>query len=171
MSQAGIAKITDQILPPDVPTIFVTNSGTAIPIGNILEILGAGGATTSGVGNVVTINVTASGFTWNVVTSATNPNQLVAENGYITEGSSLVTFLLPLAPAIGATFKIFSYTSRFQIIPNGAQNMVIGSVTGIAGASGTVTSNSPGDMITFTYLGSNTFQSEAPQGTFTVVTS
>ena len=115
--------------------------------------------------------MSGTGFTWNTVTSVGNPHQIISENGYVCAGAILVTFLLPLAPAVGDTFKIFSYTSRFQIIPNGGQNMVVGSVTGIAGASGTVTSNSPGDMVTFTYMGGNIFQSEAPQGTLTVVTS
>jgi len=171
MSQAGLLHVTDSVLPPDVPLIFQGNSGSGSAVGNVFEILGAGGATTSVVGNVMTITFVSSGFTWNVVTSATNPNQIIIENGYICNGASLVTFLLPLAPAIGDTFKIFSHTARFQIIPNGGQNMVIGAATGISGATGTATSNSPGDEITFTYMGTNTFQSEGPQGTITLVTS
>lgn len=173
MSQAGILKVADSILPPDVPTSFVTDSGTATPIGNVIEIFGGAGVTTSAPGstNIIQITGTSTGFTWNVVTSAspTNPVQLVAENGYICSGAILVTFLLPLTPTIGDTFKIFSYTSRFQIIPNGSQQMTVGAITGVTGASGTVTSNSPGDMVTFTYMGGNVFQSEAPQGTLTIV--
>ena len=38
---------------------FETNSGTAIPIGGVLEILGAGSITTSGSGNVVTITASS----------------------------------------------------------------------------------------------------------------
>jgi hypothetical protein len=38
MSQAGIIDIENSH--PQIPTSFVTNSGTAIPIGNVLEILG-----------------------------------------------------------------------------------------------------------------------------------
>lgn len=119
------------------------------------------------------LGVTSSsiGFAWNTVTSAspTNPIQILVENGYICAGASLVTFLLPLAPSVGDTFKIFSFTSRFQIIPNGGQQIVIGTVTGLSGATGTATSNSSGDEITITYMGGNVFQSEAPQGTITVV--
>jgi len=75
-----------------------------------------------------------------------------------------------LTPTIGDTFKIFSLSSKFQIIPNGGQSIVIGTVTGHAGSTGTVTSNSAGDEVTISYMGSNTFQSEPPQGTLTVVT-
>lgn len=171
MSHNTITKIADAVLPPDVPLIFQTNSGNAVAAANIIEILGGAGATTSGVGNVITIDVTAASFAWNVVTSVGNPHQLVKQNGYICDGVALVTFLLPLAPVVGDSFKIFSYTSRFQIIPNGGQNMVVGAATGILGALGTVTSNSPGDAVTFVYMGGNTFQSEPPQGTLTVTTS
>ena len=54
MSQAGIVDFEGTH--PQVPTSFVTNSGTAIPIGNVLEVLGINGITTSGSGNTVTIS-------------------------------------------------------------------------------------------------------------------
>jgi hypothetical protein len=171
VSQAGPLNNNSGSVPPDVPITFVTNSGDATAASNVIEILGSAGVTTTGSGNVITITSTGAGFTWNVVTSATNPNQIVANNGYICSGSSMTTFLLPLTATVGDTFKIFSYSSLFQIIPNGAQNLVIGAVTGKVGATGTATSNSPGDAITMTYMGGNTFQSEAPQGTLTLVYS
>jgi uncharacterized membrane protein len=174
MSQAGSLNNAEIPFPPgDIPIEFVTNSGTAMAIANILQVKGVGGVTVSAPGssNLINIAVSVSGFTWNEVTDATNPNQIVAENGYLCYGSSLVTFLLPLVGNDGDTFKIFSVTSRFQIIPNGSQKLVIGAVTGLIGAMGTATSNSPGDEITITYMGNNTWQSEPPQGTITVVTS
>ena len=171
MSQAGYATIEAGNLPPEVPLFFEGNSGTGTAISNLFEIVGVGGVTTEVTGNVMTISAVSSGFTWNTVTSATNPTQLVSENGYICSGVSLCTFLLPLAPSVGDTFKVFSYTSRFQIIPNGGQNIVVGAVTGLIGASGTLTSNAAGDQITMTYMGGNTFQSEAPQGVLTLIVS
>ena len=174
MSHNSILVVEEGNIPGDVPIDFQGNTGTgATAVANLLYILGIDGTTVDTTGQTITIKAISSGFTWNTVTSVlpTNPIQLVAENGYICAGSSMVTFLLPLAPSVGDTFKIFSYTSRFQIIPNGGQNMVIGTVTGIAGSSGTVTSQSAGDMITFTYMGGNTFESESPQGTFLVTTS
>jgi len=59
MSQAGIVDIEGSH--PQIPTSFVTNSGTAIPIGNTLEILGTIVAAhsipleTTGSGNTVTV--------------------------------------------------------------------------------------------------------------------
>ncbi len=64
MSQAGEVDITGTH--PDIPTDFVTDNGTAIPVLNVLEILGtyvAAGTTpveTTGVGNTVTIEVQTS---------------------------------------------------------------------------------------------------------------
>ena len=56
MSQAGILRITSGSLPPDVPTTFVTDSGNAVPVANILNVLGGEGIDTSGAGNTVTIS-------------------------------------------------------------------------------------------------------------------
>jgi hypothetical protein len=169
MSQAGTLNLSDSGLPGDVPTSFETQNGTAIPLNHIIQIIGAGGVTTSGFGNVITINVTASGFTWNLVTSVSpvNPIQIVAENAYSCQGSSLVTFVLPLAPIFGDTFIIASTTARFQISANGGQQMRICGAISTAG-SGTATSNTAGDFVEFVYLGSNIFQSYSPGGTITL---
>lgn len=64
MSQAGELNVVENN--PDIPTSFITNSGTAVPIANELEILGTSipaGATpvhTTGASNVVTIEVQTS---------------------------------------------------------------------------------------------------------------
>jgi hypothetical protein len=55
MSQAGELNVVQNH--PEIPTMFSTNSGTAIPIANELEILGTGAVSTSGATNVVTISV------------------------------------------------------------------------------------------------------------------
>lgn len=53
ISQAGIIDIEGSN--PHIPTSFPTDSGIAIPIFNVLEVLGAGNVTTSGSGNTITI--------------------------------------------------------------------------------------------------------------------
>lgn len=168
MSQAGLR--SEDSLDPDIPIEFVTNSGTATASLNIIEILGAGGVTTSGSGNVITINVVAGAFTWNSVTSLspTNPIQIVSQNGYVCNGISQVTLLLPLAPNFGDEFIVISNTSTFKITQNGAQVMRIGAhIT--TGGSGTVTSNTVGDFVQFVYVGANTFLSFSPQGTLSII--
>lgn len=136
MSQSGIAKITDQILPPDVPLEFVTDSGTAVASAHIINILGGAGATTSAFGNTIDITVTGTGFTWNVVTSATNPITLVAENGYIAKGASPVNFVLPAAASVGDTFWIKGYGNLWTLAQNALQTVSLGFQTTTAGIVG-----------------------------------
>lgn len=61
MSQAGVISVEDNN--PQIPTEFVTNSGNAIPLANVIDILGGTGITTSGSGNTITITNTAAGST------------------------------------------------------------------------------------------------------------
>lgn len=58
MSQAGELNVVENH--PEIPTSFSTNSGTAIPLANELEILGTGLVSTSGSGNTITIAVTGA---------------------------------------------------------------------------------------------------------------
>jgi hypothetical protein len=51
MSQAGLASTNGM----PTPTTYVTNAGNAVPVANILNVLGAGGVTTSGAGNTITV--------------------------------------------------------------------------------------------------------------------
>ncbi len=156
MSQAG--PLNDQgsgPLPPDVPTEFVTNSGTAVPALNVIEILGSGSITTTGAGNVVTISVSGTGFTWNTITSAGNPTQIVAENAYITAGSSQCVLVLPVAAAVGDAFIVTGYTSNFQITQNANQSIIFGFQQTTAGVTGSLTSTGFGDHVSVVCVASN----------------
>jgi hypothetical protein len=140
VSQSGLATSpSGGALPPDVPTSFVTNSGTAIPLANVIEILGAGSATTSGAGNVVTISVTAASFTWNVVTSASNPITLSPGNGYICNGLSTVDFILPASAVVGDTYWIKGRQNLWTLAQNALQVVSLGYVDTTTGTGGSIT--------------------------------
>jgi len=164
MSQAGIASITKAV--PSIPTSFVTDNGTAVPAGNVLDVNGGPGVTTFGSGNQILIDVVTTGFTWNIVTSANNTVQIVKENGYICNGVSNVIFLLPPTPSVGDTFKILRNSANFQITQNASQQIRVGSQITTA-TTGTLTSNNAGDAVEVVYIGSNVFMSSSVIGTLT----
>ena len=58
MSQSGSLNATSS--DPAIPTLFLTDSGFAIPTANIINVLGSGGATTSGIGNTIFIDATGA---------------------------------------------------------------------------------------------------------------
>ena len=53
MSQSGVLDVINSS--PTIPTTFDTDSGSAIPVANVLDILGTQGITTSGAGKAVTV--------------------------------------------------------------------------------------------------------------------
>jgi len=156
MSQAGLNNISTGVLPPVVPIQFTTDSGIAVPATGNLNVLGGVGASTSGAGSTITVKVIGSGFTWNVVTSATNPNSLVKENGYIPKGAGVVTFLLPAAAAIGDTFLIAGYGNLWTLTQNALQSITLGGSTTSVGIGGSITATQVRDSIELVCVTANT---------------
>lgn len=155
MSQAGSLNPTTVPTPPDVPTQFVTDSGTAIPALNIIQILGSGSITTSGAGNVVTISISSTGLMWNTITSADNTTQIVSQNAYITSGVALCVLILPLTANIGDTFIVTGLSSLFQITQNANQSIIFGMLTTTTGVGGSITSTGAGDHVTVVCVQTN----------------
>lgn len=118
---------------------ITTDSGNAVESGGIIQILGGTNVTTSGAGNIVLINATSSGLTWQVVTSADNPVTLTANNGYIAKGAGAVNFVLPAAASIGDTYRIIGYGNLWDIAQNAGQSVTIGFTTTTVGVGGSVT--------------------------------
>ena len=103
MSQFFIAT-TSGNLPPSVPTSFPTDSGTAIPVANILNIFGndstannANGISTTGVGNTVTV-VLSNRITGTITTTNDTP-------------TDLITFLLPSIGVYAFDINVASYNT------------------------------------------------------------
>lgn len=169
MSQAGPINELG-VIPPEVATIYETNSGDAVPAANILQVLGSGSITTSGSGNVITIALSGSGFTWNTITSADNVKQILVGNGYVTAGVSQCVLLLPLVAAVGDEFEVTGYTSLFQITQNANQSILFGINTTTTGVGGSLTSTSFGDHVSILCLVANlVFKVIDSQGNLTVV--
>lgn len=168
MSQAGVATQQSGNLPPDVPLYFQGNTGVGSAVAHVFDIVGTGSVSTSVSGNVLTI--TASSFTWQVVTSANNPVTLTANNGYIAKGPGVVQFVLPAASAVGDTFKIIGYGNLWTIAQNAGQSITIGFVTSTAGVGGSVTATMISDRLTLVCVTSNLeFYDEGIQGNITII--
>lgn len=91
MSQAGPLNATGDN--PQIPTSFVTDSGTAVPLLNVLDILGGTGISTSASGN--TIFISATGGTTNIQTLTGNSGGAVSPTaGNVnTKGTGSITIV------------------------------------------------------------------------------
>ncbi len=158
MSQYNV-KPTATNVPPDVATSYVTNSGTAIPAANVLNVLGANGINTTGTGNTITIN----GLTW--TDEATSFNASV-NNGYFVSGAAIAT--LPLVASQGNVVSIIVDTaSSVTVTANTGQKIRVG--TSISASAGHATNNEQGDSLELIFRNSDsTWISNATGGSWSV---
>lgn len=117
MSQAGIISTTSGPVPPSVATSYVENTGTAVPVANVLNVLGTNGITTAGSGNTVSISI-QNGMTANAVTTgATTAN--------------ILTFVLAATP------KSYTFDIRVTGISTVGNNAVGYNIFGTVKTDGT----------------------------------
>ena len=180
MSQAGI--IDDVANNPQIPTTFNTDSGSAVPLSNTLEVLGGTGASTSASGNTITIDVSGTssltfptdsgtatpaanalsivgtggittsgsgatvtvdgsafqGFTWSVVTAATQA--ISAFNGYAGNRGTNITYTLPATASVGDRFRITNFGVGLPVIlQNALQSINFTSSSTTVGVTGSLT--------------------------------
>jgi hypothetical protein len=89
MSQFFVNGTSSSTLPGNVPTSFVGNTGTAIPVLNVLNVVGSGPLVVTGSGNTLTLSLTTTGFletlsddVGTIVTPLANNIQLI---GHVNE--------------------------------------------------------------------------------------
>lgn len=93
---------------------------------------------------------------WIVVTSATNPNALSRQTGYIPKGAGVVTFTLPAAAAIGDTFNIAGYGNLWVLNQNAGQSVTLGVSSTTVGVGGSITASQVRDSIEIVCVTTNT---------------
>ncbi len=138
--------------PPVVATTYQTDSGTATPAANILNILGGTGTTTSGAGNTVTVTVVTDGMPW--IDQAVTFNAAV-QTGYFCTGA--ITANLPASAGLlnGATIILYvDSASVLTVQANAGQTIQIGSSQSTS--AGTASSTAEGSVLTLTYRISDT---------------
>ena len=123
MSQQGIIDVESGN--PQIPTSFITDSGTAIPILNVLEILGGEGIDTSASGNTITISGEDA---------TAGPNAGAANKGIASFDSASFTVtngFVQLAGGISGIESIAVQTGTSPIVPTAGGLVTInGAVVG-----------------------------------------
>lgn len=147
----------------------VTDAGTAIPVANIVNMVGGTGCNTSAIGNTITINSTGGGYEWQVVTTPTKT--IETNKAYFANFALGVTFTLPATANIGDSFKIVSVDGIITINQLVNQQIIFGNTTTSLGNAGALIGTSSGDVIEIGCWDTNNnwIVINGPQGNFGVI--
>lgn len=132
MSQGGL--IDAAAANPAIPTSFLTDSGIAVASSNEIEIIGSGGASTSGSGNTITVTASGGG-TLSLTMVSSTPYAVQASDVYLSVDTSVPrTIQLPDSSTSGKYFVIKDRTGQAT-----SNNMTITTVGGIVEIDGSTT--------------------------------
>lgn len=138
------------------------NTGGAVgPNGaNTISVVGSGAVSIAGNPGAHTLTVSLSGgsFNWNVVTSATNPNVMTAQNGYVpNDNVSLVNLTLPSTAAVGDSLRIIGNGSAgWRILQPAGASIHLQSSTTTVGVGGSLSSTDRYDTVELICIVANT---------------
>lgn len=112
--------------------------------------------------------LSASSFVWNVQTTSL---ALVANQGYLANSASALTFTLPTTATVGQLFAASEIgTGSFSIAQNAGQHIQFGSIQTTSGTGGSLTSTNTGDTINLVCSVANTtFQVVSSIGNLTYI--
>ncbi len=161
------AQAIDFSVSAEVATTYQTDSGTATPAANILNVLGGGGATTTGSGNTITV-FAENNFAWSTITAS---QTLAKFNGYIciSPGGPL-SLALPATAVIGdEIFITLDGATSFSITQAASQQIRIGSVQTTAGTGGSITTTAQGDTVHLVAQSNTKWNAISWVGSLTVV--
>lgn len=125
--------------------MFVTDDGTAIPLANIIEILGGRDIHTSASGNIIMVAFTGA-TQWSTISSS---QTLAINHGYICiSPGGAISLALPAVSSVGDTIEVtLDGSTSFTITQSAGQQIRMGSLSTTAGVGGSLTSNNQGDSI------------------------
>lgn len=126
------------------------------------------GITVTPTANTITIDATNTGFTWTVISGASQA--LVAGNGYIANNAGTTVFTLPATAAIGDTFRVtgINNATGWQVAENAGQTIYFGTSNATT-TTGTLTSSATRDAIEMICVATDTdFQVISSVGNITI---
>ena len=130
---------------------FVTDAGSAVPVGGILNILGGQGITTSGAGDTVT--VVSTGVFYQYVNVTTTPFVVSTTDLYLSVDTSTIaiTIQLPNSALLGEPYVIKDRTGNSSV-----NNITVTTVGGVVNIDNAPTFVMDNDFQAASVLGNGT---------------
>ena len=175
---AGLAAVDSSVLATSaagVPTWLgpmtngqlIIGSTGAIPVAATLSA-GANIGIVNAAGSITISATGLGGFSWNVVTGTSQ--NMVSNNGYMANNSSLVTLNLPATSAVGDEIDVLGVGAGGWLVQCGSgQNIIFGDVSTSSAGSLASTNQSDSFYMVCTVANTTWQIGSSPQGTLTVV--